>query len=416
MPHATPSEKPAAQPAERLIVVSSDCHAGLPIAEYRPYLDSKYHEALDMAVPVTIEMAEQAASQFLVKEINEQWRKGIEQQLTGAWDYDERVKMLDSEGIAAEVVFPDGITEVNTPPFGAGLSLPTKDIDPELQWAGAMAHNRWLAEWVARNPARHIGVGVIPLLWDIEKAIAKVQWCSENGLKAVMIPSMTGEFPHYHHLKYEPFWEACASLGVIIHFHSGPADSEAYFGPEFPAGSTAELPGAMGVYVSEVMWWLYRPLTFMIWGGVFERHPTLKAVITEGGTTWMIPQWLRMLDHHYTDTHHSAKLGDYRSHLSMKPSEYFARNIGVGASCIPRCDMEVRDKLGVERMMWGSDYPHPEGTWPTTERILDEVFTGFPAADVAAVLGESAVSFYGLDRPALRKIADRIGPAASRFH
>jgi predicted TIM-barrel fold metal-dependent hydrolase len=129
----------------------------------------------------------------------------------------------------------------------------------------------------------------------------------------------------------------------------------------------------------------------------------------------MLPQWLRMLDHNYTDIHHSAKLGDFRSHLSMKPSDYFARNINVGASCIPRCDVEARAELGVEKMMWGSDYPHPEGTWPQTQTILDEVFSGFPEADVRAILGENAVNFYGLDRAGLQSLADRIGPEASRF-
>ena len=401
--------------SDRLIVVSSDCHAGLPIWEYKPYLDEKYHEMMDMAVPIQVEMTKKAEAAFLIKEINDEWRQGIEQELTGAWDYDQRVKMLDRDGIAAEVIFVDGITETNTPPFGAGLSLPTKDIVPELQWAGAMAHNRWLAELCSNNPARHIGVAIIPLLWDVDEAVKNVRWCAEQGFRAVMIPSMTNDFPHYNHIKYDPFWEACESLGIIIHFHSGPAAMADYFGPEWPEVSADDRPGAMGVYVSEVMWWLYRPLSFMIWGGVFERFPKLKTVITEGGTTWMLPSWLRMLDHNYTDVHHSAKLGDFRSHLSMKPSDYFRRNIGVGASCIPRADMEVRDQVGVDRMMWGSDFPHPEGTWPQTASILDDVFTGFPADDVAAILGRNAIDFYGLDEPVLREVADRIGPEASRF-
>jgi len=401
--------------SERMLVVSSDCHAGLPIADYKPYVDSKYHEMMDLAVPVQVEMTRKAESAFLIKEINEEWRRGIEKELTGAWVYEERVKMLDRDGIAAEVIFPDGITELNTPPFGAGLSLPTKDIVPELQWAGAMAHNRWLAELCANNPARHIGVAIIPLLWDVNEAVEKARWCADNGFRAVMIPSMTNEHPAYNHTKYDPFWAACEDLGIIIHFHSGPGAMSDYFGPDWPNVSTEDRPGAMGIYVSEVMWWLYRPLTFMIWGGVFERFPRLKAVMTEGGTTWMLPSWLRMLDHNYTDVHHSAKLGDFRSHLSMSPSEYFARNIGVGASCIPRCDVEVREELGVDKMMWGSDYPHPEGTWPQTESILDQVFKGFPEADVRAILGENAVKFYQLDESVLRPLAARIGPEASRF-
>jgi predicted TIM-barrel fold metal-dependent hydrolase len=99
----------------------------------------------------------------------------------------------------------------------------------------------------------------------------------------------------------------------------------------------------------------------------------------------------------------------------MKPSDYFQRNIGIGASCIPRIDVESRHQVGVDKMMWGSDYPHPEGTWPKTGEILDEVFKGFPAEDVAAILGRNAVDFYGLDEAALQAVADGIGPAPSRF-
>jgi predicted TIM-barrel fold metal-dependent hydrolase len=402
--------------SDRLIVVSSDCHAGLPIADYKPYLDSKYHEMMDMAVPITLEMLQKAEESFLIKEINDEWRAPIQQQLTGAWDYQERLKMLAGDGIAAEVIFPDGITENNTPPFGAGLGLSPREQVPELQWAGAMAHNRWLAEFCANNPARHIGVASIPLLWDVAQAVEAVRWCVDNGLTSVMIPTLWEDHDAYHHRKYDPFWEVCEDLGVIIHFHSGPAPHPEYFGQKWPQeDSSSDLPGAMGVYVSEVMWWLYRPLTFMIWGGVFERYPRLKAVMTEGGTIFMLPPWLRLLDHNYTDVQFSAKLGDFRSHLSMKPSDYFNRNINVGASCIPRADVELRGVIGVENMMWGSDYPHPEGTWPHTGDYLKEVFSGIPEADGRKILGENALDWYGLDREKLQSVADEIGPDTTIF-
>lgn len=410
-------ESHSAQSADRVIVVSSDCHAGLPIADYKPYVESKYHEILDMAVPITIEMLQKAESTFLIKEINDEWRAPIKQQLTGAWDYQERLKMLAGDGIAAEVIFPDGITEMNTPPFGAGLGLSSRDMDPDLQWAGAMAHNRWLAEFCSNNPARHIGVASIPLLWNVDKAIEAVRWCVDHGLRSVMIPTMWGEHDAYHHTKYHPFWEVCEDLDVVIHFHSGPAPHPEYFGKNFPVENKSnELPGAMGMYVSEVMWWLYRPLTFMIWGGVFEQFPRLKVVLTEGGTVFMLPPWLRLLDHNYTDVQFSAKLGDFRSHLSMSPSEYFARNINIGASCIPRRDVELRNVIGVGKMMWGSDYPHPEGTWPNTRSYFSEVFSGMPEADGRKILGGNAVDWYGLDRVALQKIANDIGPEPSLFN
>jgi predicted TIM-barrel fold metal-dependent hydrolase len=403
--------------SDRLLVVSTDCHAGLPIADYKPYVEKKYHEMMDMAVPITVEMLEKSESQFLIKEINDAWRAPIEQELTGAWDYQERVKMLANAGIAAEVIFPDGITEKNTPPFGAGLGLSPRDMVPELQWAGAMAHNRWLAELCANDSARHIGVASIPLCWDVSQAVEAVRWCVDNGLRAVMIPTMWGDQAPYHDVKYDPFWEVCEDLGVIIHFHSGPAPHPEYFGAGFPVENrSAELPGAMGIYVSEVMWWLYRPLTFMIWGGVFERCPRLKVMIVEGGTMFMLPPWLRLMDFQYHEGEISAKLGDFKSHLSMAPSEYYKRNVGIGASCVKRPDIDLRDDIGLEKIMWGSDYPHPEGTWPNTRSYYEETFAGLPETDGRKILGENAVEFYGLDRERLQQVADEIGPEVSIFN
>ena len=172
----------------------------------------------------------------------------------------------------------------------------------------------------------------------------------------------------------------------------------------------------MGIYVSEVMWWLYRPLTFMIWGGVFERFPRLKAMIVEGGTMFMLPPWLRLMDFHYTEGQISAKLGNFREHLSLKPSEYYQRNIGIGASCVLRPDIDIRDDIGLDKIMWGSDYPHPEGSWPNTGQYFRDTFGNLPEADGRKILGDNAVEFYGLDRERLQKVAEEIGPDVSIFN
>ena len=400
---------------DRFIVISSDCHAGLQPEGYREYLDPQFREMFDLALPIQNEKIEQAESQFLVKEINAEWRKDIQQELTGAWDITERTKMLDSDGIAAEIIFPDGITERNTPPFGAGLSLPTKDIVPELQWAGARAHNRWLADLCANAPERHFGVAIVLLLWDVEEAVKEVKWAAENGLSNVMIPHFVTEHDQYNHPKYNPFWEICESLGVVINFHSGAAPMDHFLGKDFPNKSDIEFPGGIGMYVSEVMWWTYRPLNFLIWSGVFERYSKLKVAIAEAGTAWMLPHFLRMLDHNFTDKQFSAKLGDFRSHLSMSPSEYFKRNVGIGASCMPRADTDDRHAIGLKQIMWGSDYPHPEGSWPQTAMRLQETFGGLPEDEIADMLGENAIRFYGFDREKLKPIAERIGPKRSLF-
>jgi predicted TIM-barrel fold metal-dependent hydrolase len=400
---------------DRYIVISSDCHAGLLPEKYRDYLDPQYREIFDQALPIQSEMAVKASEKFLIKEINDEWREGIEQELTGAWDPAERTKMLDKDGIAGEIIFPDGITEHNAGPFGASLGLPVDNIMPELQWAGAHAHNRWLAELCSTAPERHHGVALIPLLWDVDQAVEHLQWVVDNGLRSVMIPHIVSDKDHYHHPKYDPFWAACEDAGVILNIHSGAAPMSDFFGKSFPEDDGTEYPGAVGMYVSEVMWWTYRPLNFMIWGGVFERFPKLKLAIAEAGTAWMIPSMMRMLDHNYTDVQFSAKLGDFRDHLSMKPSDYFKRNVAIGASCMPRADAEARHDIGLRQIMWGSDYPHPEGTWPNTKDQMYDTFRGLPEDEIGLMLGENAIDFYGFDRAKLTEIAQRIGPEKQFF-
>jgi predicted TIM-barrel fold metal-dependent hydrolase len=190
---------------------------------------------------------------------------------------------------------------------------------------------------------------------------------------------------------------------------------EEFFGEGFPDSDQANYPGAVGIYISEVFFWTYRPLVFMLWGGVFERFPGLKASVTETGQGWLLPPMLRMLDHHFRDNEFSAKLGDYRGHLSMSPTDYFRRNCAIGASCMPRADAEIRHEMGVEQIMWGSDYPHPEGTWPYTRERMVETFKALPQDDVVAMLGGNAANFYGFDEESIQGIAAEIGPLCADF-
>lgn len=389
----------------RYLVISSDCHAGLRPERYRDYLDPKYRDVFDVALPIQIQETEAAAKKFLVADINTEWRKGREQPLSGAWDHDERVKVLDGDGIAGEVIFPDGITEMNMPPFGAGLSLPTENVDPELQWAGARAHNRWLVEFCQMAPERRAGVAITPVLWDTDTAVQEIHWAKKHGLAGILIPSRWGKLDAYHHPKYEPIWAACEELGMVVHLHSGSAPMEDY----------GDHQGMMGIYITEVVWWSVRPLWFLIWGGVFERHPGLKLAITESTAIW-VPEALQLMDQRYSESHYSAKLGDFRSHLSLKPSEYFRRNVFLGASCMPRREVELRHEIGLANIMWGSDYPHPEGSWPYTRSQMVESFRGVPKDELAAMLGGTAVALYGFDTEKLAPLVARIGPEESAFH
>jgi len=393
---------------DRYLVISSDCHAGLPPGEYRAYLDPAYREAFDRALELQLARTRDMEKHFLVGDINARWRAGRERALTGAWDHDERIKVLDGDGIAGEVIFPDGITEMNAPPFGAGIGLTPKGADRELQWAGARAHNRWLVELCQMAPERRAGVAIVPATWDVGVAVREVRWAREQGLRGIMIPVICGDHEPYHHPRYNPLWAACQDLGMVVHFHSGPADTELYFGSWPPDPGKPTLRGAMGIYVSEVAWFVARPLTFLIWGGIFEQFPGLRVVITEGTAIW-VPPYLELLDQRASDHPGNAKLGDYKSHLSLKPSEYFARNVRIG-SAISRREAELRHQIGVGSLMWGSDFPHPEGTWPQTESRLRETFRGLPEEEVVAILGGNAVELYGFDAEKLAPLVARIGP------
>ena len=262
---------------DRYLVISSDGHAGPHASEYREYVDPEYRETFDVALPIQIEMTEAAAKSFLVDDINREWRKGREAELSGAWDAENRDKVLDHDGVAAEVLFPDGVTEMNAPPFGAGFTMGTAGVTADLQWAGCTAHNRWMAEFASTAPERRIGLACIPVLWDIDRAVEGIRAAHESGLRGLVFPPRWGGYDGYHHARYDPVWEICQDLDMPIHFHSGPAPIEDYFGPvPAPAGHTAP-PGAMGIYITEVAMWLVRPVTFMIWGRRLRAFPQTEG-------------------------------------------------------------------------------------------------------------------------------------------
>ena len=389
---------------DRYLIVSTDGHAGLPMDKYRDYVESKYHSAFDEALPIQREMTRRAEEKLLIAEFNDKWREGIEEDLKGAWDGAVRNRVIDGDGVAAEVLFPDGITEQNAPPFGAGLSLKPWGVDPELQWAGARAHNRWMAEFCSEDPLRRIGLAIVLMLYDVDEALAEAKWAHTQGLKGILIPALMGDREGYNHPRYYPIWEFCQEHNMVVHTHSGPSPDYDY-----------QLPGAIGIFLNEFAWWASRPMWFMIFGGVFEKFPRLRFALTEVSEFW-VPHMLEMMDVRASVKHTTGKLGDFRSNLTLKPSEYFRRNCWIGASALfDEGSTAVRHNIGIDRIMWGTDYPHPEGSWPNTREKLVAYMKGLPEAEIEAMLGANALNCYDLDADALTTVAARIGPLRSDF-
>jgi len=383
----------------RYLIISSDCHAGLPNEQYREWLDPAYRAPFDQALAARSAMEAALAERGLRNpEFAEQWEEENAEGLRGGWDATRRDQELDADGVVGEVIFPDAdaVTGGASAPFGAGLGA-TADVPTELLLAGARAHNRWLAELCAASPARRAGVALVPI-FDVDAAVAEITRAAESGLRGgILIPSMWQPHEPYHDRKYDRVWAACADLQMPVHVHSGAADRATY-------------GEHVGLYVAEVRWWSTRPLWFLLWTGVFERFPTLSFVTTECGAFWA-PDLLWSSDIVYDREHAAKKLGSQlTAHLSMRPSEYFDRNCFIGASNTRRRELGRRYEIGVGNLMWGNDFPHPEGTWPHTREWLRRAFFDIPVDETQQILGTNAAECYHFDVDALRPLADRFGP------
>ncbi|MEX1006278.1 MAG: amidohydrolase family protein [Acidimicrobiia bacterium] len=383
----------------RLLVISADTHTGAPQAEYLPYLDPEYRQPFETALAADAEaaaaddlpdLADRLFTQEVQSQAKEERGHAVESTVignasTGSWDPTLRLKELEADGCVGDVLFPGGLQKVNdSPPFAESQRA-------GLRAAGLHAYNRWLADLCSHDPARHAGVALVDLD-NIDRAVEEIRWAKDAGLRGgILLPASTGELPPYNHPRYEPIWQTCAELEQPVNVHSG--DSPVY---DF------DLPGAMGIFMTEVLWFAHRPLWYLLWAGVFERHPTLKFALVEQGATW-VPDVLDTMDMIHGMDHFTY----LRDDLPLKPIEYWHRqcfvNGGLG-------DRRVHDQVGIDNLMWGSDYPHFEGTWPHSKDRIADGIVGMPRADVDKVLGGNAARVYGFDLDQLAPIAAGVGP------
>jgi predicted TIM-barrel fold metal-dependent hydrolase len=379
---------------DRYLVISADMHAGATVLGYKPYLASTWHDQFDAwAATVSSRWAEDAT--------DDEYRC--------RFDSAFRQARLDEQGIVAEVFFPD-----TQPPFypsnAVFASQPRTQEDYERRFAGLQAHNRWTVDFCAEAPGRR-KAPVQVFLYDIDDAVAEIRWAAAHGLSAVLVPAIAPN----HVLeglwseRYDPIWAVCEELGLPVNQHIGAGTPDV-------SGHPAD--GAALMY--EVHWFARRSLWHMIFGGVFERFPDLQLVMTEEGLGWVLPE-LRRLDHYVENVVRRTDLAQSKfgspalSKLSLTPTEYFHRNCWIGASSLPPAEIGCRHEVGVDRIMWGADYPHPEGTIPHNREALRATFAAVPEPECRAILGENAAAIYGFDLDALRPIAERIGPTVAEI-
>ena len=232
-----------------------------------------------------------------------------------------------------------------------------------------------------------------------------VHWIADHNLRGgVLLPGVPpgSPIPPLHAHVHDPVWRACEERGVVVSTHGGSSS------PDY-----GDHPASLSLWLMETAWFSHRPLWSLILSGVFDRFPGMMLVLAEQGSGW-IRDALDVMDNFYAQLS-GGNVGELRfaqpQLLERMPSEYWDTNCRVAASFLHRDDCERRDLIGVDHIMWGSDYPHLEGTTPFSHEAIRMTFAGVPEPEVRAMLGENAAEVYGFDLERLAPLAERFGPS-----
>jgi predicted TIM-barrel fold metal-dependent hydrolase len=215
------------------------------------------------------------------------------------------------------------------------------------------------------------------------------------------------------HARYEPIWRTCAELQFPMAHHVGTGN------PDMPM----DQPASHAVLITEMGDWPRRTLTHLILAGVFERYPELIFVPTELGTDWildaaaMLDISVRTMRAEIANRTMPMFGGTSIDELSLLPTEYVRRNVYYGASVYnPTVKGRSFVDLGVDRVMWGNDYPHEEGSTPQSRLALRWAFRNVSVEDTKRMIGANAAKVYGFDLDALDQIGALIGPTVAEVH
>ena len=388
-----------------LVVVTSDSHVSPTLDTLRDYCPKGYRSRFDDYLEETAAMRSLAAERFVFggddadPEVNRIHTWNF--QTHGHHDIHARLRDMDRDGVAAEVIF-HGSAPFEPLPFtmvGFGVPIGDPELPPWVSTSitpGSPTSARSNPSATSASRSSRCGTSTLPS--------PRLEWAAEAGLGGVNFPAPRDEITPFEDPAWEPFWAACVDLDMTLANHGA-------------GGATTPLttgPAANYIYMAESgAVQRLSPLVRLVLSGVFERHPEIKLVQTERAGEWYGPV-LTDLDSLWERFNYAL-----RELCPKAPSEYCRDSYFVGASFQAHFEAEAAVRDGyTENILWGSDYPHPEGTYhfqedesatPMTRIAMRSTYAGLPADATTATLGENAVRVYGLDAGALRTVADRIG-------
>ena len=287
----------------------------------------------------------------------------------GGFDPHARIPDMDLDGIDAAFLYPSlGL-------FAGAVH------DADFAAAMCRAYNRWLADYCKPYPDRLFGIAMLPLQ-SVEAAIGEMRFArKELGMRGGFLRPNPYNGKMLHHPDYAPFWEEVQELDFAIGLHEGASGGMPQVGVD-----RFETRGARHI-ISHTMEMMLAAMS-VIWSGVCDRYPRVRIAFLESGGGWIAP-WLDRMDRHYEDQ------GFNDSGLSMKPSELFQRNCWISFEPVEGCLDVLADYIGPHKILWATDYPHPDGFFPGAPKLIADR-PALSAATKREILAGGAKRFYGL--------------------
>jgi predicted TIM-barrel fold metal-dependent hydrolase len=358
-------------------IISADSHVNILDEAVIAHLASKHHQAVrDSRAELAALMAkkakpkrEQDRAQLPVAGENRPWQAAGR---PGEYDPVERLRDMELDGVEAEVLYTN---------MEAGVSY--NGIQGGGRLAAFQAFNNAALDFAASDPKRLIVVYIIPIV-DIDEAVGEVQRLAREGARAFMLPLYPTDLglSPYFDPKYDRLWAAIQETGIPISQHVGANDAL------WNVLSYDTTP-ARGIFQSLPPIFMAEVIANWIVGRVFERFPRLKVVLVESGIGW-IPYYLARLD-----TMKQRHGWDRYDMLKELPSFYWHQNMAATFE-EDTFGVAQRQLLGVDNLMWATDYPHPDCTWPESQEVLDTHFSDVPVDEARQIIGGNAARLYRL--------------------
>ena len=297
-----------------------------------------------------------------------------EEVIRGGYIPEEHVKDMDLDGIDVGVLYSS-----------IAFLMYTVVQNTEILNAVFSSYNDWVAEFFKSYPNRLKGICMLNLD-DVQVGVKELERCAKLGFSGAMIPSYPPEGRGYNQPEYEPLWATAQDLGMPLSLHvvtnrPGP-------GQEF-----SDIEKTSASFSCNRDHWVKMSLGHIIYNGVFERYPKLRVGSVEFELGWAA-HFIEQLD--YTYTQRSQRPHWHRYEENMLPSDYFHRNVFLGFQ-EDSTGVRLRDIIGVDNIMWGSDYPHTESTFPYSRQVLERVLADCTEEEKAKISGGNAAKLYGID-------------------